>query len=232
MKNTLLPRIKRGDLILVSALLAVSSALAQAPTDPSTSGDSPETVKLSPFEVHAGDLGRYQSSDASSGGRVAMNLFTSPQSINVVTGQLLSDVGASRILDALIYTPSVTESTIPNGLDRITVRGFQVEGQTIDGLYIDETQYNIDPALIDHIEVVLGPNAILSPTGSPGGTINNITKKPLFRAQNSLNFNIGLFDSGGLVLDSTGPFGPDSKFAYRLIADAHDYRGYYDSTKT
>jgi len=206
-------------------------AQGTAPSSDSTAVSNTEPVKLSAFEVQAGNLGRYQSSDASSGGRVAVDLFGSPQTINVVTNQLLSDVGAERILDALIYTPSVTESTIPNGLDRITVRGFQVEGETVDGFYIDETQQNIDPALLDHIEVVLGPNAILQPTGSPGGTINHITKKPLFQAQSSLTLEAGLFNYGGIVLDSTGPLGPGSKFAYRIVADVHDYDGYYDGTK-
>jgi iron complex outermembrane recepter protein len=225
------------DNVFLAALLATCIAAPlmtaqSAPPAPDTSTVSnTEPVKLSAFEVQAGNLGRYQATDASSGGRVAEDLFSSPQTINVVTNQLLTDVGASRILDALIYTPSVTESTIPNGLDRITVRGFQVEGETVDGFYIDETQQNIDPALLDHIDVVLGPNAILQPTGSPGGTINSITKKPQFQAQTTLTLQAGLFDYGGLVLDSTGPIAPGSKFAYRIVADVHDYDGYYDGTK-
>lgn len=238
MKNYPLPGFRSRASVCLAALLALSiaapslSAQSAASTADNTAVSSSEPVKLSAFEVQAGDLGRYQTSDASSGGRVAVDLFTSPQTINVVTSQLLSDVGAERILDALIYTPSVTESTIPNGLDRITVRGFQVEGQTVDGFYIDETQQNIDPALLDHIEVVLGPNAILQPTGSPGGTINSITKKPSFQAATNLTLEAGLFDYGGIVLDSTGPMGPGSKFAYRIVADVHDFDGYYDGTKS
>jgi iron complex outermembrane receptor protein len=218
--------------IIAALTIAVLPAAAQTPAQPADTGSvsTTEPVHLSAFEVQAGDLGRYQSSDASSGGRVAVDLFSSPSTINVVTGQLLGDVGAERILDALVFTPSVTESTIPNGLDRITVRGFQVEGQTINGFYIDETQSNVDPALIDHIEVVLGPNAILQPTGSPGGTINTITKKPSFQASSSLTIEAGLFDYGGAVLDTTGPI-PGTKMAYRVVADFHDYDGYWDGTK-
>ena len=237
MKHHMPTGARRRDSVILTLLIATSLAapavFAQSsPTPPdSSTASAAEPVKLSAFEVQAGDLGRYETSDASSGGRVAVDLFSSPQTINVVDSELLSDVGASRILDALIYTPSVTESTIPNGLDRITVRGFQVEGQTVDGFYIDETQQNIDPALLDRIEVVLGPNAILAPTGSPGGTINNITKKPLYQSQSSLTVEAGLFDYGGVVLDSTGPLAPNSKWAYRLVADVHDFDGYYDGDK-
>jgi iron complex outermembrane receptor protein len=237
MKNYTPHGFRSRDSLLIAALLAtcVAASPANAQTAAPVAEPAPvvnaEPVRLSAFEVQSGDLGRYQSSDASSGGRVAVDLFGSPQTINVVTSELLDDVGAERILDALIYTPSVTESTIPNGLDRITVRGFQVEGQTVDGFYIDETQQNIDPALLDHIEVVLGPNAILAPTGSPGGTINNVTKKPLYTANSTLTLEAGLFDYGGLVLDSTGPFAPGSKWAYRVVADIHNFDGYYDGDK-
>jgi len=221
--------------ILAATAVATSPAFAQTASAPETTSQNvsnTEPVQLSAFEVQAGDLGRYESSDATSGGRIAQNLFTSPQTVNVVTKELLEDVGSSRILDALIYTPSVTESVIPNGLDRITVRGFQVEGDSVNGFYIDEIQQNLDPALIDHIEVVLGPNAILAPTGSPGGTINSITKQPLFQAQGSVTLEAGFFNYGGIVLDTTGPLGPGSKFAYRVVADVHNYDGYYDGVRS
>jgi iron complex outermembrane recepter protein len=217
--------------ITSSSLFAQATAPAAAPTTDNTTVASTEPVKMSAFEVQGGNLGRYQSSDASSGGRIAADLFSSPQTVNVVTSELLSDVGPERILDALLFTPSVTESTIPNGLDRMTIRGFQVDGQTVDGFYTPDSQLNTDPALMDHIEVVLGPNAILAPTGSPGGTVNSISKKPLYQAQSSLTIEAGLFDYGGLVLDTTGPIAANSKLAYRVVADVHDFDDYYDGTK-
>ncbi|MEO6873847.1 MAG: TonB-dependent receptor plug domain-containing protein, partial [Opitutaceae bacterium] len=203
---------------------------------PAQSTDVPvgsEVVNLSKFEVSGAQPNRYEASDVSSGGRVRTNLFDSPQTINVVTSDLLKDVDAVRILDALKYVPGITESTIPNGLDRITVRGFQIDGATVDGFY-DITQGNIDPVTIDRIEVVKGPNAILSPTGSPGGTINNVTKKPLFTSPTTtLRTQYGVYDAGSVELDSTGRIGDaSSKFAYRMIADIRDYDNYYGNTST
>lgn len=192
-----------------------------------------EVVKLSVFEVSAEAPNRYQAADVSSGGRLRTTIFDSPQSISVVTEALLKDVGAVRILDALKYVPGVTESTLPNGLDRITVRGFQIDGATVDGFF-DITQGNVDPLTIDRIEVVKGPNAILSPTGSPGGTINNVTKKPIFGApRTSVRVEYGAFDAGSIELDSTGRIGDaDSKFAYRILAAYRDFDNYYGNTST
>jgi iron complex outermembrane receptor protein len=209
----------------------VSVPLLSAQTSAAPGGD--EVVHLSTFEVTGAQPNRYEASDVSSGGRVRTNIFDSAQTINVVTDQLIKDVGAVRILDALKYVPGVTESTIPDGLDRITVRGFQVDGATVDGFY-DITQANIDPVTIDRIEVVKGPNAILSPTGSPGGTINSVTKKPLFVAPTTtFQVQYGVFDSGGVQLDSTGRIGDaSSKFAYRVVADIQHYDSYYGNTRT
>jgi len=213
---------------LLVATFAASSLTAQPASEPSG-----EVLKLSTFEVSGEKPNRYQASDVTSGGRVRTTIFDSPQTINVVTDALLKDVGAVRILDALKYIPGVTESTIPNGLDRLTVRGFQIDGATIDGFY-DITQANVDPVLIDRIEVIKGPNAILSPTGSPGGTVNNVTKKPLFvDPQNTVRLEYGVFDAGSIEVDSTGRIGDaNSKFAYRVVASYRDYDSYYGNTGT
>ena len=220
----------RSPRTLLTALVAWLAASPAVDAQTPAAGD---VVKLSAFEVSGQAPNRYQASEATSGGRLRTAIFDSPQTINVVTDTLLKDVGANRILDALKYLPGVTESTIPNGLDRITVRGFQTDGAIVDGFNFDVNQGNLDPILVDRIEVVKGPNAILSPTGSPGGTINNVTKKPLFvAARHSVKAEYGAFDAGGVEIDSTGRIGDArSKFAYRLVAAVRDYDNYWGNTK-
>ncbi len=216
----------------IAALFASAALLGQPAARPATAPAS-EVVQLSVFEVSAAAPNRYQAAEVTSGGRLRTAIFDSPQTINVVTDALLKDVGAVRILDALKYVPGVTESTLPNGLDRITVRGFQIDGATVDGFY-DITQGNIDPLTIERIEVVKGPNAILSPSGSPGGTINNVTRKPLFVApRHSVRLEYGAFEAGSIEFDSTGRLGDaNSKFAYRILAAYRDFDSYYGNTST
>ena len=184
-------------LAAVAGWLAASTAVdAQTPA----AGD---VVKLSAFEVSGQAPNRYQAAEATSGGRLRTSIFDSPQAISVVPEALMKDVGAVRTVDALKYISGVTESTLPNGLDRVTVRGFQWDGQTVDGFY-SNSYNNLDPFLLDRIEVVKGPNAIISPSGNPGGTVNHVTKKPLFVSpRHSVRFEYGAFDAGGVELDST-----------------------------
>jgi len=226
-----LPRRSRLRPAFAAALLGLSATGYTQTASPATAPS--EVVKLSVFEVSGQAPNRYQAAEVTSGGRLRTAIFDSPQTINVVTEALLKDVGAVRILDALKYIPGVTESTLPNGLDRVTVRGFQIDGATVDGFY-DITQGNVDPLTIDRLEVVKGPNAILSPTGSPGGTINNVSKKPLFVApRHSVRVEYGAFDAGSVELDSTGRIGDaNSKFAYRLLVAVRDFDNYYGDTST
>lgn len=177
-------------------------------------------VVLSPFIVSANaDEDRYQPTEATSGGRVRTNIFDSSQNISVIGGEVIKDAGATRIMDAMKYVAGVSESSIPNGLDRITIRGFLTTLRTLDGV-TSTSQANIDPFLIDRIEIVKGPNAILAPAGVPGGTINNISKKPVFRDFGSAAVEVGLYDSSRLEFDANRMIGPGGKLAVRVLAAA------------
>ena len=123
-KNQTLPqsmeKSSRTFLAAFAGWLAASTAVsAQSPAP------AGEVVKLSAFEVSGQAPNRYQASEATSGGRLRTSIFDSPQAISVVPEALMKDVGAVRTVDALKYISGVTESTLPNGLDRVTVRGFQ-----------------------------------------------------------------------------------------------------------
>ncbi len=160
---------------------------------------TPEILTLSPFLVPAGTLGRYTASEATSGTRVRVSLIDSPQSVSVITRDLIDDIGATRVLDAAKYVAGVSESTIPNAQDRTNVRGFQTDGATIDGFNFF-SYANVDPVIIDRIEVVKGPNAILSPQ-IVQGTINLVSKKPEFANRSQLAGQIGRYNGDRVEFD-------------------------------
>lgn len=207
-----------------SALVAqVSPTPAPAPAPAATAG---ETVVLSPFTVSSASAGRYQATEATSGTRVRISLFDSTQSVSVVTRDLIEDIGAGRIVDAAKYVAGVYESTIPNAQDRTTIRGFQNDGATIDGFSYFSFA-NVDPVIIDRIEVVKGPNAIMAPQGVPGGTVNMVSKKPFFSNRGSISGQIGRYSSTRAELDVNRVL-IDGKLAVRVAAAAQDAEDYGD----
>jgi len=216
--------------LLALCLSSTSSVFAQrASTVPSSSSsaarsETEETVILSPFEISAHQPARYQAADAASGGRIRTNILNTPSSVTVLTGEFLEDVGSSRFRDAAKYVAGVSESTIPNGQDRVNIRGFQTQGRRIDG-FSTFAQSNYDSAAVERIEIIKGPDSVLQPAGVPGGTINLVTKRPQFVQGGYVKAQVGQYDANRVETDVTGPFA-NGHLAYRVVAAAQDSEGY------
>jgi len=202
-------------------LALVPSAYAQNTPDLSDE----EIVRLSPFMVaEDSNLGRYQAAQITSGSRVRMDLMDSTQNISVLTNEFMSDVGTGRLTDAVKYVAGIDANHNPNSRDTMNVRGFSIYGTTIDGFY-QRNWINQEPAIIERIEVVKGPNSILAPQGLPGGVVNNVTKKPLFQNKGYLSYQVGRYDSNRAVVDANYVVIPD-RLAFRVVGaftDADDY---------
>ncbi|HEU5078621.1 MAG TPA: TonB-dependent receptor [Opitutaceae bacterium] len=225
---------RRLVLPLLAALATASAGSLFAQTTPAAqpantaagaaTASEDETVYLSPFNISAAPTSRYQASEATSGARVRVALLDSTQSVSVVTRDLINDIGAGRLIDAAKYVAGVYESTIPNAQDRTTIRGFQNDGATVDGFSYFSFA-NLDPIIVDRIEVVKGPNAILAPQGVPGGTINAVSKKPTFKDQGYVSYQVGQYGSNRGELD-VNRVAMDGKLALRVVGaiqDADDY---------
>jgi iron complex outermembrane receptor protein len=228
------PRVQIFSAAIAAVILASVCARPLFGEDvPNTSAttEEKETVMLSPFEVSTRQTGRYQSTEATSGGRVRTDVFEAPQSVSIITRELIDDVGADRILDAAKYVSAITESTFPTSADRTTVRGFQIDGTTVDGFAAVNQTANLDPILAERLEVVKGPNAILAPTGVAGGTVNLVTRKPKFRNFGAVHLQVGRYDANRAELDFNRVFGRTSHFALRLLLARQQSEGYVGNEK-
>ncbi|HEY4246474.1 MAG TPA: TonB-dependent receptor plug domain-containing protein [Lacunisphaera sp.] len=211
--QTIPPKMKKNSTRWLPALLTllVPSVLS-AQTDAKD-----DSIVLSPFTVSGSATGRYTATESTSDSRVRMSLMDSPQSITVITHELMDDVGALRLLDAAKYSGAVSESTIPNAQDRTNIRGFQTDGATIDGFNFFAFS-NVDPVIADRLEIVKGPNAILSPQIAQG-TINVVSKRPLFTDQGSMDFQVGRCNADRVEFDVNRVL-DDGKLAFRVVGAA------------
>jgi len=202
--------------------LAVSSYAQQPPAQ-----DDEDIVRLSPFSVsESANMGRYQAVEASSGSRIRMDLMDSTQSISVLTNEFLGDIDTTQMLDAVKYVAGVGISNNPEIMDIMNIRGFQNwRAVTIDGFSQAYGVVNQDPIIIERIEVVKGPNAILAPQGLPGGVVNSVTKRPLFKNSGSVSYQVGRYDANRTEIDANYVV-KDDKLALRVVGaftDADKY---------
>lgn len=217
-----------------AALASLIGANLLAQTTASAPGKKPaaeEVVVLSPFTVKGDYSSRYQPRESTSSGRIATAIIDTAQSVSVIPRALIDDAGTSRVFDAVKYASGVTESTLPGAVDRISLRGFQTDNGLIDNVPF-LMQANMDPIIIESIEVVKGPNSILNPTGPAGGTINMVSKSPLFRRENWVKLQLGQYDANRIEADFTGPFSEGSNLAYRMLFAREDSTSYQDNTFT
>lgn len=216
--------------ITVSRRLATppSSRAATPATAPPSNPADP--VVLPEFTVSSAAVDRYRAADAISAVRVRATLLDTPSSISVLTRDMIDDLGPTRIFEVTRYVAGVQEGRGIQFQDRMILRGFESNGQrSVDNFLQPSDADNIDEVVIDRIEVTKGPNAILSPSGSPGGAINVITKSPTYQPQRSITAVIGRFDAQKLMFDVGDALAKDSAFAYRVVGSLQDSRRYWSA---
>lgn len=135
-----------------------------------------------------------------------------PQSVTVLSDQLLKTVGATRLDTALDLASGVNRQNNFGGIwDAFAVRGFAGDENLPSGVLVNGFNAGRgfggprDASNIDHIEILKGPNAALFGRGEPGGTVNIITKKPLFTTEGSVAGSYGSFNTERLEGDFTTP---------------------------
>lgn len=231
MKPTLHQAVLRHRIVLASLVTLLSALPIAAQTNAASAtsaANGDDVVKLSEFTVSSTSADRYRATDAISAVRVRAPLLDTPSTISVITRDMMDDIVPNRIFDATRFVAGVQDGRGLQFQDRMIIRGFESNGQrTVDNFLQPADADNIDEAVVDRIEVAKGPNAILAPSGAPGGSINIITKSPMYRAARSVTGLVGLFDAQKISVDATGPFSPGSPFAYRLIASYQDSRRYW-----
>jgi catecholate siderophore receptor len=101
-----------------------------------------------------------------------------PQSIDVVSGELIRAQRALSLQDVMRNVPGVGLSSGDGQRDQVTIRGFSaIADQFVDG-FRDDALYFRDLSNIERVEVLKGPASVLYGRGSSGGLINRVTKKP------------------------------------------------------
>jgi iron complex outermembrane receptor protein len=162
-----------------------------------------------------------------------------PQNVEVLTAGLLKDVGVTRLDDALGMVSGVARQNNFGGLwDAYAIRGFAGNENVPSGFLVNGFNGGRgfagprDLSDVERIEVVKGPASALFGRGEPGGTVNIITKKPLFDEKGSLTLAGSRYETYRAEADFTGPI--TQSIAGRIngaYENAHSFRDTVTSKK-
>ena len=108
-------------------------------------------------------------------------LVDTPQTITVISKEIIQEQGATTLRDVLRNVPGLTitagEGGTPAG-DNLTLRGFSARNDIfVDGVR-DLSPQSRDPFNLEEVDVVKGPGSVYTGRGSTGGSINLLNKSP------------------------------------------------------
>lgn len=158
-----------------AALPAVLPAQSAAPAPRPAAAE--DLIKLEEFTVSGTAATGYRAANSITATGIGAKISEIPIPISVVTGELIGDVQADTLADALKYVPGI--GTSPRNESTFVVRGFSGLISYRNGQYRRQlfTTYNVE-----RIEVAKGAAGIFFGTVRPGGVINYITARPKFDA--------------------------------------------------
>lgn len=210
----------------VALLLAAASPLALAADPVADKPDAQDVVTVKAERQH------YRSLSATGATKTDALLMDLPQSVRVLTGDLLRDAGVTTLTGALDLASGIAKQSPLGGLwDSYAMRGFTGDlnfgsDYMVNG-FSSSRGYNglRDAGNTQNVEVLKGPASALYGRGEPGGTVNITTKKPKFAPEYGADVSLGSFQTRRAAVDLTGPL--SDTVAYRLNAaheEGHSFR--------
>lgn len=160
-----------------------------------------------------------------------------PQAVQVISSELLQEVGAVRLNDALDIAAGVARQNTFGGVwDSFAIRGFAGDinvpsGYLVNGFNSGRGFGGLrDTSSVERLEVLKGPGSALFGRGEPGGTVAIVTKKPQFETEGSVSVAGGSESFRRAEGDFTTPIG--DAFAIRINGAVEEGDSFRDTLES
>lgn len=176
--------------------------------------------------------------ESASGTKTATPLRKTPQTISVVTRDQMNDQQPASVADALGYSSGVVTSYRGNSNrnDEVISRGFRYAPKLLDGLHYGLSSENggagqLDPWLLERVEMVHGPAGVLYGQVSPGGLLMMTSKRPTAESIHEVKLSTGNRHYGEAAFDFGGKLNDDNTLFYRLNGIANTKSEFVKNSK-
>jgi catecholate siderophore receptor len=150
------------------------------------------------------------------------DLQNTPQSVTVISGQLMAAQASTRLEDALKNVPGITLNAGEGAArgDTVNLRGFSAFNDFfLDGVR-DAAVYTRDSFDLESVEVVKGPSATLFGRGSTGGAINQVSKAPMLTPLDAVTAQVGTNHEYRATTDIDAPLSSSAAFRFNAMGES------------
>jgi len=162
----------------------------------------------------------FKASRSDTATRSGSSLHLTPGSVTLITGKVLETQQVTDVTEALRNVSGVSFNQNPQGIANFEIRGFTASS-TSNGVS-DPHATTRGVYTVERIEVLKGPQAILSGGDSIGGGVNIVVKKPQAEPIRDLTLQYGSRQDKTVALDLSGPLSEDKRLTYRTVASVSD----------
>ncbi|OZY85593.1 TonB-dependent siderophore receptor [Cellvibrio mixtus] len=231
-------------LMMASALCGASVSVSSLAADNNAASNTSPPVKTSRKAQNTATsveevtvTGSYTTRSMNGATGLDMTLRETPQTITIVTSQMIQDKGLVDMEQVLDHVPGVSKSGDASEYSLMYVRGFQLDtGVQVDGMittpanstYSGDASQSLDPVLAERIEILKGAAGILGGQGEPSATVNMIRKRPTTDFQASLTGAVGSWDTYRAEGDISGSISESGNVRGRLIGSYMEGDSYID----
>jgi iron complex outermembrane receptor protein len=152
--------------------------------------------------------------------RSGTSLHLVPGSVTLITNKVLESQQATDLTEALRNVSGMHFNKSPQSNTTFGVRGFSASTDS-NGI-TDNSATSRSVFAVERVEVLKGPQAILSGGDSLGGAVNVVVKKPQAETIRDLTLQYGSFGDKTVALDLSDTVGADKRFTYRTVATVQD----------
>ncbi len=171
------------------------------------------------------------------------SLHETPRAITVLSSDQIRERNFRSVTDALNFIPGMAVNSYRTGAYHFYARGYRMgpADTRVDGFTGVNVSGGYGASLfgVEQVVVLRGPAGLLyGQTGSPGGLINLITKKPQELRSTRLDLRSGSYFGNGVSLnerpsisfdlDTTGAFDGNGRVLYRTLFTLENQRYFTD----
>jgi catecholate siderophore receptor len=210
---------RKHGVALLALALANFNLLAQEDGEKATS-------ELKPLNVIGAQT---EAPTLSSGLRNSGSITEIPKSISIITGEQIQAQGLKSVGDIIDYTPGVNNSQGEGHRDAAVIRGVRTTQDFYRDGIRDDVQYYRPLYNIEQVEIIRGPDALLSGFGGGYGLINRVSKKGLIGEDFTVvSGSIDTFGEHNVQLDKNMQLNENTALRFNIFGENLDnHRDFY-----